>query len=104
MGVPALAKEKDQRRGGSQRHKTVLRTAGKGPAVVSARGMVDSRLWDDKMKELRNSKRFRYDLRASSVGSPEAISHIENLRAIGLLKVERPPSSDFMGGLLADSL
>jgi pimeloyl-ACP methyl ester carboxylesterase len=82
-------------------------TAGKGPALVLIHGgLVDSRLWDDQLKEF--SKRYRvvrYDLRGfgQSAAPTGQFSHLEDLRALlGFLKVERATLVGLsLGGIIA---
>lgn len=61
-------------------------TLGKGPTVVLIHGgLVDSRLWDDQMKQLaKRHKVLRYDLRSfgKSTTATAPFSHIEDLRAL----------------------
>ena len=107
-GVQAMVKENSQR-GVAEVNGTKLyyETAGKGPAVVLVHGgLVDSRLWDDQMKELAKHHRVvRYDLRAMgrSAPAPQPFSHIEDLRALmDFLKIERATVVGLsLGGIIA---
>jgi len=84
-------------------------SAGKGPAVVLIHGgLVDSRQWDDQMREF--SKRYRvvrYDLRgfgrSASPPAGQQFSHLEDLRALlDFLKVERATLVGLsLGGIVA---
>ncbi len=82
-------------------------TPGSGPAVVLVHGgLVDSRLWDDQMKEFSKHHRVvRYDLRGfgRSAAAPEPFSHIEDLRALmDFLKIERATVVGLsLGGIIA---
>ena len=81
--------------------------AGKGPAVILIHGgLVDSRLWDDQMKDFSKQCRVvRYDLRGfgKSADASEAFSHIEDLRALlDFLKIERATLVGLsLGGIIA---
>lgn len=87
--------------------KLYYETAGKGPAVVLVHGgLVDSRLWDDQMKEFAKHHRVvRYDLRGfgRSAAAPQPFSHIEDLRALmDFLKIERATVVGLsLGGIIA---
>ncbi len=82
-------------------------TAGKGSTVVLVHGgLVDSRLWDDQMKELAKRYRVvRYDLRGyGQSAEPTAdFSPVEDLRALlAFLKVERATVVGLsLGGIIA---
>lgn len=82
-------------------------TAGKGSAVVLVHGgLVDSRLWDDQMKELAKRHRVvRYDLRGygKSAAPTADFSPVEDLRALlAFLKVERATVVGLsLGGIIA---
>lgn len=107
-GIQALTKENAQT-GVAEVNGTKLyyETAGKGPAVVLVHGgLVDSRLWDDQMKEFAKHHRVvRYDLRAMgrSAPAPQPFSHIEDLRALmDFLKIERATIVGLsLGGIIA---
>jgi 3-oxoadipate enol-lactonase len=87
--------------------KLYYETAGKGPAVVLVHGgLVDSRLWNDQMKEFAKHHRVvRYDLRGfgRSAAAPQPFSHIEDLRALmDFLKIERATVVGLsLGGIIA---
>ena len=87
--------------------KLYYETAGKGPAVVLVHGgLVDSRQWDDQMKEFAKHHRVvRYDLRGfgRSAAAPQPFSHIEDLRALmDFLKIERATVVGLsLGGIIA---
>ena len=80
---------------------------GKGPAVILIHGgLVDSRLWDDQMKDFSKQYRVvRYDLRGfgKSADATEPFSHIEDLRALlDFLKIERATLVGLsLGGIIA---
>ena len=82
-------------------------TAGKGSTVVLVHGgLVDSRLWDDQMKELAKRYRVvRYDLRGygQSAAPTADFSPVEDLRALlAFLKVERATVVGLsLGGIIA---
>ena len=82
-------------------------TAGKGSTVVLVHGgLVDSRLWDDQMKELAKRHRaVRYDLRGygKSAAPTADFSPVEDLRALlAFLKVERATVVGLsLGGIIA---
>jgi 3-oxoadipate enol-lactonase len=107
-GTQAAAKENAQT-GVAEVHGTKLyyETAGKGPAVVLVHGgLVDSRLWNDQMKEFAKHHRVvRYDLRGfgRSAAAPQPFSHIEDLRALmDFLKIERATVVGLsLGGIIA---
>jgi 3-oxoadipate enol-lactonase len=107
-GTQALAKDSAQR-GVAEVNGTKLyyETAGKGPAVVLVHGgLVDSRLWNDQMKEFAKHHRVvRYDLRGfgRSAAAPQPFSHIEDLRALmDFLKIERATVVGLsLGGIIA---
>jgi pimeloyl-ACP methyl ester carboxylesterase len=107
-GTQAVAKENAQT-GVAEVHGTKLyyETAGKGPAVVLVHGgLVDSRLWNDQMKEFAKHHRVvRYDLRGfgRSGAAPQPFSHIEDLRALmDFLKIERATVVGLsLGGIIA---
>jgi len=110
-GIQASAKENAQT-GVAEVNGTKLyyETAGKGPAIVLVHGgLVDSRLWDDQMKEFAKHHRVvRYDLRGfgRSAGAPQPFSHIEDLRALmDFLKIERAAIVGLsLGGIVAADL
>lgn len=87
--------------------KLYFEMAGKGPTVVLVHGgLVDSRLWDDQMKEFsRHYHVVRYDLRGfgKSSGASESFSHIEDLRALlDFLKIKRASVVGLsLGGIIA---
>jgi len=107
-GTQALAKDSAQT-GVAEVNGTKLyyETAGKGPAVVLVHGgLVDSRLWNDQMKEFAKHHRVvRYDLRGfgRSAAAPQPFSHIEDLRALmDFLKIERATVVGLsLGGIIA---
>src|SRR4029434_9049353 len=107
-GIQALAKENAQT-GVAEVNgaKLYYETAGKGPAVVLVHGgLVDSRLWNDQMKEFAKHHRVvRYDLPAMGRSSPAPppFSHIEDLRALmDFLKIERATVVGLsLGGIIA---
>ena len=107
-GIQGLAKENAQT-GVAEVNGTKLyyETAGKGPAVVLIHGgLVDSRLWDDQMKEFaKHHHVVRYDLRGfgRSAAAPQPFSHIEDLRALmDFLKIERATVVGLsLGGIIA---
>jgi pimeloyl-ACP methyl ester carboxylesterase len=80
---------------------------GRGPAVVLIHGgLVDSRLWDDQMKDFSKQCRVvRYDLRGfgKSADVSEPFSHIEDLRALlDVLKIQRATLVGLsLGGIVA---
>lgn len=82
-------------------------TAGKGSTVVLVHGgLVDSRLWDDQMKELAKRHRVvRYDLRGygKSAAPTADFSPVEDLRALlAFLRVERATVVGLsLGGIIA---
>ena len=82
-------------------------TAGKGSTVVLVHGgLVDSRLWDDQMKELSKRHRVvRYDLRGygKSAAPTADFSPVEDLRALlAFLRVERATVVGLsLGGIIA---
>jgi 3-oxoadipate enol-lactonase len=108
---PAAAQGRDAASGFAEVNGTSLfyETAGKGPAVVLIHGgLVDSRLWDDQLKEF--SKRYRvvrYDLRgfgrSASPAAGQQFSHLEDLGALlDFLKVERATLVGLsLGGIVA---
>jgi 3-oxoadipate enol-lactonase len=81
--------------------------AGKGSALVLVHGgLVDSRLWDDQMKDfLKRHRVMRYDLRGygKSAAATEPFSHIEDLRTLlDFLKIERATIVGLsLGGIIA---
>ncbi len=81
--------------------------AGEGPAVVLVHGgLVDSRLWDDQMKEFSKHYRVvRYDLRGfgKSAEAKEPFSHVEDLGALlDFLKIKRATVVGLsLGGIIA---
>jgi 3-oxoadipate enol-lactonase len=107
-GTQALAKENAQT-GVAQVNGTELyyEMAGKGPAVMLVHGgLVDSRQWDDQMKEFAKHHRVvRYDLRGfgRSGAAPQPFSHIEDLSALmDFLKIERATIVGLsLGGIIA---
>ena len=107
-GTQALAKENAQT-GVAEVNGTKLyyETVGKGPAVVLVHGgLVDSRQWNDQMKEFAKHHRvLRYDLRGfgRSAAAPQPFSHIEDLRALmDFLKIERATVVGLsLGGIIA---
>lgn len=82
-------------------------TAGKGSTVVLVHGgLVDSRLWDDQVKEVSKRHRVvRYDLRGygKSAAPTADFSPVEDLRALlAFLKVERATVVGLsLGGIIA---
>jgi 3-oxoadipate enol-lactonase len=107
-GTQALAKDNAQT-GVAEVNGTKLyyETVGKGPPVVLVHGgLVDSRLWNDQMKEFAKHHRVvRYDLRGfgRSAAAPQPFSHIEDLRALmDFLKIERATVVGLsVGGIIA---
>jgi pimeloyl-ACP methyl ester carboxylesterase len=107
-GTQALAKENAQT-GVAEVNGTKLyyEMVGKGPAVVLVHGgLVDSRLWNDQMKEFAKHHRVvRYDLRGfgRSAAAPQPFSHIEDLGALmDFLKIERATVVGLsVGGIIA---
>src|ERR1044072_1175155 len=107
-GIQALGKENAQT-GVAEVNGTKLyyEMAGRGRAVVLVHGgLVDSRQWDDQMKEFAKHHRVvRYDLRGfgRSGAAPEPFSHIEDLRALmDFLKIERATVVVLsLGGIIA---
>src|SRR5687768_17047142 len=81
--------------------------AGRGPAVVFVHGgLVDSRLWDDQLKEFSKRHRVvRYDLRGygQSAAPTADFSPVEDLRALlAFLGVERATVVGLsLGGIIA---
>jgi len=106
--IQALAKENAQT-GVAEVNGTKLyyETAGEGPAIVLVHGgLVDSRQWNDQMKEFAKRHRVvRYDLRGfgRSAAAPQPFSHIEDLRALmDFLKIERATVVGLsLGGIIA---
>jgi pimeloyl-ACP methyl ester carboxylesterase len=82
-------------------------TAGKGSTVVLVHGgLVDSRLWDDQVKEVSKRHRVvRYDLRGygKSAAPTADFSPVEDLRALlAFLKIERATVVGLsLGGIIA---
>ena len=109
--IPAAAQSRNAASGFAEVNGTRLfyETAGKGQTIVFVHGgLVDSRQWDDQLKEF--SKRYRvvrYDLRgfgqSASPPAGQQFSHLEDLRALlDFLKVERATVVGLsLGGIVA---
>jgi 3-oxoadipate enol-lactonase len=109
VGVSSMSAQEKPQSGMAEVNGTKLyyETAGKGPAVALVHGgLVDSRQWDDQMKEFAQHHRVvRYDLRGfgRSAAAPQPFSHIEDLRALmDFLKIKRATVVGLsLGGIIA---